>query len=173
MARQIPVCGCLSNTFTPPSCSQTQSAALLLCSPEPVTQAQALETQGVIFIQNFPFLHKKSVLSVQGAHSTHCHPPLAQLLHPCTDTGIIPASRSFLCYLQTASAFICPTEGFQSHKQGHKTTLGVFTERQIEELGVGSQGSPPYPFDVGRVLLHGNFFHGALKAKEGFDVERG
>lgn len=129
--QSIPVCGCLSNTFTPPSCSQTQSAA-----PEPLTQAQAQETQRVIFIQNFPFLHKKSVLSVRGAQSRHCHPPVAQLLHPCTDTGIIPASRSFLCYLHTASAFICATDGFQSHKQGHKTTLGVFTERQIEELGV-------------------------------------
>lgn len=32
---------------------------------------------------------------------------------------------------------------------------------------------PPHPFDVGGVLLHGNFLHGALKAEEGFDVQRG
>lgn len=50
----------------------------------------------------------------------------------------------------------------------------LFTERQIEDLGnSGSQGSPPYPFDVGRVLLHGNFLHGAFKAEKGLDVQRG
>lgn len=97
-------CSCLSNTFTPSSCSQTQLAALFLHSPKPLTQAQALETRGDFHPElSLPAQEEcsKSVLSVQQpcTHSTQCSAPLAQLV-PSLHSHI-PASFVLFCALCT------------------------------------------------------------------------
>lgn len=90
----------------------------------------------------------------------------------------IPASRLFL--LTAYWIFLHLLYWFQRHKQGYKTVVGLFyrkENRATSRAGIwfgfcGTKGSPSYPLDVWSVLLHGNFFHCAFKAKKWLDVKR-
>lgn len=114
-----------------------------------------------------------SVSEEPGTHSIHCKPPLAQ---PAPSPAQIYSSKRAHCTLDFSSFALL----IQRHKQGYKTVVRLFyrkENRATPRAGIRfgfccTKGSPSYPLDVWSVLLHGNFFHCAFKAKKWLDVKR-
>lgn len=114
-----------------------------------------------------------SVSEEPGTHSIHCKPPLAQ---PAPSPAQTYSSKRAHCTLDFSSFALL----IQRHKQGYKTVVRLFyrkENRATPRAGIWfgfccTKGSPSYPLDVWSVLLHGNFFHCAFKAKKWLDVKR-